>query len=384
MTSASPTPTRATTQYLQIINILKRENLLDVVGEQGHAFSTTGNMAVHKANLDRLAATGIPLQITELDIDGVSVRRRARRRGAAARLPPHRPGLLGAPGASRASRSGAGASPTTGATRRTRRSCSPTTRPSPRRCGSTTTCAGSRRRSRPAQTPRARRRQRAGRQRVQADDWASTDRPPEPAHVHVADHRRQRRRPVRHRAGHRASCASPSRELLDELTTYTLKVRVSDGFHESAETDVAVVTGDLANVADGAAGGTVPATLSLTLGARRVVRRVHARRRAGLRPRRRTATVTSDGGRRRAERGRPVASTGRLVNGAFTLASRSGAVTGASRRSSTPLTLHSYAARRATTRSRSAFKQAHRRARSRCAPAPTAGPLTFTLSTTTP
>jgi endo-1,4-beta-xylanase len=62
----------ATTQYLQIINILKRENLIDVVGEQGHAFSTTGNMAQHKANLDRLAATGVKLQITELDIDGVA------------------------------------------------------------------------------------------------------------------------------------------------------------------------------------------------------------------------------------------------------------------------------------------------------------------------
>src|SRR3954468_23112839 len=60
----------ATTQYLQIIEILKREHLLDIIGEQGHAFSTTGNMAVHKANLDRLAATGIPIQITELDIDG--------------------------------------------------------------------------------------------------------------------------------------------------------------------------------------------------------------------------------------------------------------------------------------------------------------------------
>src|SRR3954453_13767423 len=60
----------ATTQYLQIINILKKENLLDLIGEQGHAFSTTGNMAVHKANLDRLAATGLPIQISELDIDG--------------------------------------------------------------------------------------------------------------------------------------------------------------------------------------------------------------------------------------------------------------------------------------------------------------------------
>ena len=62
----------ATTQYLQIIDILKRENLIDTVGVQGHAFSTTGDMAVHKANLDRLAATGLPIQVTELDIDGVA------------------------------------------------------------------------------------------------------------------------------------------------------------------------------------------------------------------------------------------------------------------------------------------------------------------------
>ena len=41
---------------------------------------------------------------------------------------------------------------------------------------------------------------------------------------------------------------------------------MSDGFHESAETDVTVVTGELANVVDGAAGATVPATLALTLG----------------------------------------------------------------------------------------------------------------------
>src|SRR4051795_3019044 len=62
----------ATTQYLQIIEILKREKLLDAIGEQGHAFSTTGSMAVHKANLDRLAATGLPIQISELDIDGLA------------------------------------------------------------------------------------------------------------------------------------------------------------------------------------------------------------------------------------------------------------------------------------------------------------------------
>jgi GH35 family endo-1,4-beta-xylanase len=59
-----------TGRYLQIINLLKEEDLIDVIGVQGHAFSTTGNMAQHKANLDRLAATGLPIQVTELDIDG--------------------------------------------------------------------------------------------------------------------------------------------------------------------------------------------------------------------------------------------------------------------------------------------------------------------------
>ena len=61
-----------TGRYIQIINLLKAENLIHTVGVQGHAFSTTGNMAQHKANLDRLAATGLPIQVTELDIDGVA------------------------------------------------------------------------------------------------------------------------------------------------------------------------------------------------------------------------------------------------------------------------------------------------------------------------
>ena len=54
--------------------------------------------------------------------------------------------------------------------------------------------------------------------------------------------------------------------LLDEHTTYTLKARVSDGFHTSDEVTLTVATQDLANVADGDAGGSVPATLSLALG----------------------------------------------------------------------------------------------------------------------
>ena len=82
--------TASTDEYLKIINILKAENLVDVVGLQAHAFEFIPNnpnvpsipghpyepvtdMRVHKANLDRLAATGIPIQITELDLDGFAV-----------------------------------------------------------------------------------------------------------------------------------------------------------------------------------------------------------------------------------------------------------------------------------------------------------------------
>lgn len=58
------------TRYLQIINLLKAENLIDAIGFQAHAFSTTGSTSVMKNNLDRLAQTGLPLFASELDIDG--------------------------------------------------------------------------------------------------------------------------------------------------------------------------------------------------------------------------------------------------------------------------------------------------------------------------
>lgn len=60
----------ATTNYLRIIRRLQAENLIDVIGEQGHAFTTTANSTVMKRNLDSLGSTGLPIQITELDIDG--------------------------------------------------------------------------------------------------------------------------------------------------------------------------------------------------------------------------------------------------------------------------------------------------------------------------
>ncbi len=65
----------ATTRYLQIIQLLKDRGLIDAIGDQGHAFSTTeaAPMPNHKNNLDRLAATGLPIYISELDIDGVLV-----------------------------------------------------------------------------------------------------------------------------------------------------------------------------------------------------------------------------------------------------------------------------------------------------------------------
>ena len=156
-------------------------------------------------------------------------------------------------------------------------------------------------------------------------------------------------------------------QLLDELTTYTLKVRVSDGFHESAETDVAVVTGDLANVADGAAGGTVPATLALTLGAPAsfgpftpgVAQEYTASS---------TATVTSTAGDAAL-----TASATTLANGAFRLA-QPVTITPEKTSWSGPTSNDTFAI---------AFKQSIGRTEALRTGAYT-GTVTFTLSTTTP
>ena len=62
----------ATTRYLEIIKLLQDRGLIDAIGDQAHAFSTTeaAPMPNHRANLDRLAATGLPIYATEFDIDG--------------------------------------------------------------------------------------------------------------------------------------------------------------------------------------------------------------------------------------------------------------------------------------------------------------------------
>ncbi len=68
--------TSLTNQYLTIINLLKAENLIDVIAVQCHAFETNTDYgrsaATLSANLDRLAATGLPIMITEMDIDGAT------------------------------------------------------------------------------------------------------------------------------------------------------------------------------------------------------------------------------------------------------------------------------------------------------------------------
>jgi endo-1,4-beta-xylanase len=57
-------------RYVQLVELLQAENLIDAIGEQGHAFSTTGPVEQMTTNLNLLGATGLPILITEMDIDG--------------------------------------------------------------------------------------------------------------------------------------------------------------------------------------------------------------------------------------------------------------------------------------------------------------------------
>lgn len=59
---------RATADYLKIINLLKARGLIDGIGEQAHGLEYAQSGTI-KANLDSLAATGLPLYITELDLE---------------------------------------------------------------------------------------------------------------------------------------------------------------------------------------------------------------------------------------------------------------------------------------------------------------------------
>ncbi|MBI1932483.1 MAG: endo-1,4-beta-xylanase [Ignavibacteriales bacterium] len=62
----------ATTSYLQIINLLKDQKLIDGIGIQGHRFefenSSTNTL---KGNLDKLGSTGLPVYISEMDLGNI-------------------------------------------------------------------------------------------------------------------------------------------------------------------------------------------------------------------------------------------------------------------------------------------------------------------------
>ena len=59
-----------TDRYLRITNLLKARNLIDGIGVQGH-YSELRDAApsLSKSNLDKLAATGLPIYISEYEVD---------------------------------------------------------------------------------------------------------------------------------------------------------------------------------------------------------------------------------------------------------------------------------------------------------------------------
>jgi hypothetical protein len=63
--------TSSTHNYIEIIELLQAEDtLIDAIGVQAHAFSTGGSTTTMTNNLNLLAATGLPIYATEMDIDG--------------------------------------------------------------------------------------------------------------------------------------------------------------------------------------------------------------------------------------------------------------------------------------------------------------------------
>ncbi len=62
----------ANAQYIQLIDLLKDSSLVDGIGVQAHSFEVaTGgaSLSALKSNLDKLAATGLPIYISEFDIN---------------------------------------------------------------------------------------------------------------------------------------------------------------------------------------------------------------------------------------------------------------------------------------------------------------------------
>ena len=68
----------ATTRYLALIELLRERGLIDAIGVQGHSLERVP-VEVLAANLDRLAETGLPVYVTELDVAVSDDLRQARR-----------------------------------------------------------------------------------------------------------------------------------------------------------------------------------------------------------------------------------------------------------------------------------------------------------------
>ena len=65
--------TGAARNYREIVELLQERDLIDVIGMQGHAFSTRQGAPITQV-LDLLAETGLPLMVTEVDVDGNETR----------------------------------------------------------------------------------------------------------------------------------------------------------------------------------------------------------------------------------------------------------------------------------------------------------------------
>jgi len=60
----------STTQsYLTIINLLNNQGLIDGIGEQGHFYERSPDLSTLASNLNSLAAAGLPIYISELDLN---------------------------------------------------------------------------------------------------------------------------------------------------------------------------------------------------------------------------------------------------------------------------------------------------------------------------
>ena len=63
------TQAQTTQDYLKIVKILKDRGLIDGIAEQGHFYERAPELSVIQSNLNALQATGLPLYISELDLN---------------------------------------------------------------------------------------------------------------------------------------------------------------------------------------------------------------------------------------------------------------------------------------------------------------------------